>query len=343
MSSLLISICIPVYNCGDYLGDALESILPQLNEEIEVIIYDGGSTDQTALVGDKYQRQSDFAIRYYRSPQRGGIDADMAKCVSLAQGQYCWLFSGDDTMRLGALAFMKEQVQTGCDVYIATHTICDINMNILREHPVLNIDHKFQVDFSNEVERLSWFQAAVTSEAFFSFMSGLVVKRETWDSGRLIPQFDGSCWAHVARLLEISKHSLRVQFVTDILLDQRGENDSFLDKGVINRYAIGIQGYSNIANFFYGEDSQEAFHIRRVIRNEFRLRSFLSAKILTEFYPEIEKREVLDSLLKTAYMDKSIKNFFVKTVYTIFPKSVFLVVRFFYRAFKRINVKFKNV
>lgn len=63
---------------------------------------DGGSTDDTAYI--VAQRQRDFPqINYYRQNFRGGIDKDIAKVISLAHGDYCWLFSADDIMMLGAV------------------------------------------------------------------------------------------------------------------------------------------------------------------------------------------------------------------------------------------------
>lgn len=337
----LLSICIPVYNCADFLGQALDSILPQSQDNVEVIVYDGGSTDGTSMLITKYTNVWPN-LRYYRADERGGIDADMAYCISKANGEYCWLFSGDDVMRTEALAYAKSAIESSHDVYICKHTICDIEMSVSHEHSVLNINYPFEADLMINNQRLDWFTKAATTEAFFSFMSGLIIKRSTWESGRLIPQFDGSCWAHVARLFEISKNGLTVKYIPNILLDQRGDNDSFADKGVVNRYRIGIEGYHNIANYFYGANSEEAFHIRRVIRNEFKLQSFLSAKIQTIRNPNKESKELLDQLINKAYQDKSLSNYLVRFLYKTFPYSLFIIARFIYRSFKKINKKIKN-
>jgi O-antigen biosynthesis alpha-1,3-abequosyltransferase len=332
----VLSICIPVYNCSNYLSDALDSILSQTTDDVEVVVFDGGSTDNTIGLMDNYTNAWKN-LKYIRANTRGGIDADMATCVDNASGEYCWLFSGDDVMRQEAISRVINEIKSNHDVYICKHTICDIKMSVSHEHQVLIANHTFEADFMIGSQRLEWFKKAVTTEAFFSFMSGLIIKRETWESGRLIPKFDGSCWAHVARLLEISKNGLTVKFIPSILLDQRGDNDSFADRGVVNRFRIGIEGYHNIANHFYGANSEEAFHIRRVIRNEFGLQSLLSAKV------EKENKVLLDHLVNIAYQDKSLSNYMVRFLYEALPYDSFLVARFFYRSLKKINMKFKNV
>ena len=69
--SLEISICIPVYNCADFLGQALDSILSQTDEHVEVIVYDGGSTDETYTLMESYTSAWPN-LHYHRGPHRGG-------------------------------------------------------------------------------------------------------------------------------------------------------------------------------------------------------------------------------------------------------------------------------
>src|SRR5580658_6364649 len=82
-AAMRLSICIPTYNFGAFIGETLESIAAQLQDGVEVVVLDGGSTDETAeVVGAFAQRHPQ--IRYHRQPERGGIDRDMARTVALA-------------------------------------------------------------------------------------------------------------------------------------------------------------------------------------------------------------------------------------------------------------------
>ena len=135
---------------------------------------------------------------------------------------------------------------------------------------------------------------AVNTEAFFSFMSGLVVRREKWLSGRLIPEFDGSCWAHVARLFELIGGGLSVCYVPEVWLDQRGGNDSFREDGVVERYRLAIDGFHRMGGHFFSHQSIEAFHIRRVIRHEFQLKTFLHAKMMVSTNSTKVQKTLLD-------------------------------------------------
>ena len=49
----ILSVAIPCYNSQDYMGNAIESLL-EAGDDIDIIIVDDGSTDDTALIADKY-------------------------------------------------------------------------------------------------------------------------------------------------------------------------------------------------------------------------------------------------------------------------------------------------
>ncbi len=99
---MLLSICVPTYNRGGFIGDMLASVVPQLQEGVEIIIVDGASTDNTPAVVIAFAEGND-AIRYIREERNSGFDADLDKAVGYARGEYCWLMSDDDVLALGAI------------------------------------------------------------------------------------------------------------------------------------------------------------------------------------------------------------------------------------------------
>lgn len=337
-----LTICIPIYNCAEYVGQALDSILSQTEEGVEVVIYDGGSTDETPVLMESYTKRW-TNLHYHRGSARGGIDADMVKCVGYAKGEYCWLFSGDDVMRPGAIERALDWIKRGHDIFICKHTICSKDMVVFRELPVLQPDKVFTANLANSNERVEWFQRAVTNEAFFSFISGLIVRREKWESGELPEAFSKSCWGHVARYFGLVSSGLSVCYVAEVWLDQRGENDSFADKGIVNRFRIGIEGYHRLADAFFGHESIEAFHIRRVIRNEFTFLMLLSTKILCVKNPMRESRQVLDELVRMIYCDSLLALKIKRLIYFAMPYWLVSAARFTYQPIKRIRRVLKNV
>jgi len=324
---LRLSICLPVYNFGAFLGETLDSILPQATPgAVEVVVVDGASTDNTREVVEQRTRAWP-QLRYVRLPQRGGIDVDMALSMEEGRADYCWLFSGDDIMRPGAVDRVLAWLAGGDDVLLCRHTICDKHMRFLGDYPVLRAERVCRLDFANAGERHNFLADAVNTEALFSFMSGLVIRRAAWLSVPAVQGFTGSCWGHVARLLTVAQRQLRVCYVAEVWLDKRGDNDSFMDRGAVNRFRIAVDGFTRIATTFYGEASFEAAQVRRYLRNELTIASFMSARQAAATSPELESRRELDRLMQVLYSEPGLLNFATRNVYRYFPLWLYGVLR----------------
>lgn len=325
-----LSICIPIFNGGNFIEDTLESIIKQISSDTEIVVYDGGSNDNTKEILNNYEvRYDNFS--YFRSEIRGGIDVDLETCISYAKGKYCWLFSGDDMMRPYALDRAFLYLKKNFDVYIFQHTLCDLSMNIKMNYPVFFPDVEIATNLQDANSRRFWFKHAITTEAFFSFLSSIIIKRSIWNKGNMIEKFRGSCWGHVARIFELTNDELNVLYIPEIWLDKRGENDSFSGNGITNRYKIAIQGYNEIANYFFGDNSFEAYHIRRVLRNEFTLRMFISAKFNCKIFPDTEDMNTLDYIVKLAYSDISIMNIIKYNIYKYIPLKAYSIIKTIYK------------
>lgn len=116
-----ISVITPSYNQGKYIAETIESIIKQGYPNVEHIIIDGGSTDETCDVVSRY---SNHVARFISEPDKGQSDA-LNKGFNLATGDiFCWLNS-DDQFAPGALAAVamafvihKPDMVTGiCEIY----------------------------------------------------------------------------------------------------------------------------------------------------------------------------------------------------------------------------------
>lgn len=97
-----LSICIATRNRAEYLAETLDSVLPQLGPQIELLVVDGASSDATPeLMAAILARTS--GVRYERLAKNGGFDRDYDRAVRAARGAYCWLMTDDDLVRPGAI------------------------------------------------------------------------------------------------------------------------------------------------------------------------------------------------------------------------------------------------
>jgi abequosyltransferase len=324
-----LSICIPTYNFGAFIGATLESIVPQLVADTEVVILDGGSSDDTEEVVRSFQDRG-AAVRYIRRPERGGIDRDMARAIEQAQGEHCWIFCADDIMKPGAVSQVLERVGSRCEVYLCGFTLCDFEMNPMKEHPIARIDRDEEFDLSLPEQRRRYFSLATTTPAFFSFAGSLIVKRSSWEAAGADERFTGSYWGHVARILRMIPTGLRLHFIPDSLLDKRSDNDSFMDQGIAHRYAKAIEGYHRLADAYFPEQSPEARDIRRVVANEFPPWVLLAARRVCETE---EEAAVIDRLAASTYADRSARNRLYRLLYRGTPIKLFAAAQAFNRRF----------
>lgn len=305
MNAVRLSICIPTYNFGRFIGDALDSILKQATDEVEIVVLDGGSTDNTPEVVGGFQARFP-RLRYYRCDKRGGIDRDMAHSVELANGDYCWLFSSDDVMREGALTDVLEQIALGFDLYLCGLTVCTIDMQPITQHRILRLACDAEFELAKEQDRHRYFGLAETTTAFFSFMGSLIVKRSRWNAIPYNEALDGTLWAHVGRIFAMIPQGLRLKYLSRSYLYKRGGNDSFMDKGIGHRYKLAIEGYDRLAGAFFPTGSVEAAAIRRAVRNEFpSIGGLLNIKLAST---SANKDDILllDRLAATVYSERSL-------------------------------------
>jgi len=329
-----LSICIPTYNFGAFISGTLESIVGQLEPGVEVVVFDGGSTDDTeAIVGRFCARNP--AVRYVRQAFRGGIDRDMARSVELARGEYCWLFSSDDIMNPGAIRRVLKETAGGLDIYLGGVTLCDKNMAFVEEHPILDARQGAVYDLKDSTQRRRYFESAQTTMAFFSFMGAIVIRRARWQALPLDEAWVGSCWAHVVRILRMLPGGLSVKYLGESLLLKRSDNDSFMDRGLVHRYAIAIDGYHRIGREVFGDNSLEARHIRRIIVNEFPPKVFFFAKVDCMRSGRADEILELDRLAATTYRDRNLRNIVLLATVRLLPVWAYQTARAIYKGLRK--------
>jgi GT2 family glycosyltransferase/glycosyltransferase involved in cell wall biosynthesis len=101
MKNLKVSVVIPAYNHEKYVGEAIQSVLDQTFQDLELIIINDGSTDNTETEILKFK---DERIRYFSQENRG-LSATLNRGIELARGEYFNFLPSDD-------AFFPEKLAT---------------------------------------------------------------------------------------------------------------------------------------------------------------------------------------------------------------------------------------
>jgi abequosyltransferase len=194
MKTPLLSICIATYNRATYIGETLESIIPQLDDDVELLLVDGASTDNTEEVVRRFA-QKDPRTRYVRLPAKGGVDQDYCKSVELARGEFCWLFTDDDLLKPGAVVAVKAAINEGHGLVVVNAEVRDRELSIILERQRI-VMHNNREYASNDMERLF-----VDALNYLSFIGAVVIRRSIWLS-RERESYFGTEFVHVGVIFQ---------------------------------------------------------------------------------------------------------------------------------------------
>ncbi|MCQ2802427.1 MAG: glycosyltransferase [Bacilli bacterium] len=89
----LISVIIPVYNVENYVRETLDSVLNQTYKNLEILVIDDGSTDNSAKICDEYLKDSRFKV-FHRENVGNGLSRQFG--IEIAKGKYFVSVDSDD-------------------------------------------------------------------------------------------------------------------------------------------------------------------------------------------------------------------------------------------------------
>ena len=132
MGNKLISLIIPVYNTSKYLRECLDSVINQSYKNLEIIIINDGSTDNSLDIINEY-KEKDGRIKVLDIPNSGGGNA-RNKGLDIATGDYIGFVDSDDSIELKMYEIMmKEIIKNNVEMSICDYSLSstfDINKPI---------------------------------------------------------------------------------------------------------------------------------------------------------------------------------------------------------------------
>ena len=105
----LISVIIPVYNVQDYLARCLDSILAQTYQNLEIILVNDGSKDNSGAICDEYAARDDRVQVIHK--ENGGLSTARNAGLDLAAGEYLSFIDSDDWIASDAYEHLMNLVE----------------------------------------------------------------------------------------------------------------------------------------------------------------------------------------------------------------------------------------
>ena len=121
-----ISVIVPVYNVESYLERCINSLLNQTYSNLEIILIDDGSTDNSLKLIKKF---SDPRIRFFVNEKNSGIAQSTNRGVDESRGEYIALLDDDDEAINNRLALQVEYMEEHPDIAILGGRSIDMDEN----------------------------------------------------------------------------------------------------------------------------------------------------------------------------------------------------------------------
>ena len=129
----LVSVIVPIFNTAEYLKKCVDSILAQTYTNLEIILVDDGSSDDSGAVCDEYAKQN-AKIKVIHK-QNGGLSSARNEGIRLASGEWIQFVDSDD--------------------YIASNMIEEMLFTAIKNDTLISICGRMDVEYESGEEKVS--------------------------------------------------------------------------------------------------------------------------------------------------------------------------------------------
>lgn len=213
-----ISICIPQYNRAPLLEKALKMLENQTYDNIEIVVSDDCSQDDTIERISNLAKTFRFPIILGTNEKNTGYDRNYRKCIELATGEYAFVIGNDDTI------YDKNSIQYLVD-FLKENNFPDIGYSNYVEEK----DQSFVVERARSTKvHGSGIEVAINHYNGFSFVGGLIYKKSAFDRFNT-DKHDGSIYSQMYMGLVMIASGCTLFTIKEplVLKDLHNEDGSF--------------------------------------------------------------------------------------------------------------------
>lgn len=125
----LVSVIIPNYNHAPFLRERIDSVINQTYPNMEIIILDDKSTDNSKEIIESYRDNPQISHIVYNKANSGSTFRQWQKGLSLANGEWIWIAESDDVAHPDFLARLIAGCLSDSNVVLAFSALCLIDSN----------------------------------------------------------------------------------------------------------------------------------------------------------------------------------------------------------------------
>ncbi len=347
-----ISLIIPVYNAGKYIGQLLNSIQKQKMEEIEVIFIDDGSVDNCPQILDEFVATDE---RYCVVHQENcGVCVARNVGLALSSGKYVYIIDADDWLEDNALEVLwNEAEHTNADLIYGAFYIEQNNVSTLKKY----FPHSFCTENKQTIKKM---QCAVNSNSAiyvkcpeFLIINGLggapwraMIRRALIvDNGVLFDSDLNSLGEDIMFMQYIYEHVTRVAYIETPIYHYRMLTESLSHRYKENLLEIYEKVFEKEEQFLHDHKKDTEYwiayytcvitYISQSIKKYFQNRN--NPKSKKELYQEFKK------MIQTEPYSQAIKKVPLNIFVNYRRKVILLLLKgHMYRLFWILKSKFGN-
>lgn len=198
----MISVIIPVYNVDNYLKRCIESVINQTYYDLEILLIDDGSSDNSLDICQKYQTL-DKRIKVIHH-ENCGVSVTRNEGLSMMRGEFLFFLDADDWIEPTCLQRMINEMKYGvdmvcCDFKVVEENNCDYDEFIHFKHQGLKNRNECIDDYYNSLlyMRVIW---------------GKLYRSSLWENQR----FENICYSEDTKaILQVIQHVQNVYFINE--------------------------------------------------------------------------------------------------------------------------------
>lgn len=175
MNDKLISVIVPVYNVEKYLEKSINSLLEQTYKNLEIIIVDDGSTDNSSKICDDFLKK-DSRIKVFHKIN-GGQGSARNLALDNMNGEFVCFLDSDDSVYNDYIEFLyKQLIEKKLDVACANFEIYNEKDEFLKKHSEGN---GFEIFTGKDAIKNMWYSKKINIGPW-----GKLYKAELWRNVR---------------------------------------------------------------------------------------------------------------------------------------------------------------
>ena len=209
-----ISIIIPVYNVENYIQQSVDSVLSQTYKNLEIILVDDGSKDNSGKICDKY-KNIDTRIKVIHK-KNGGLSSARNAGIEIATGKYIMFLDSDDFLENNACELLYNTIETMDTEYVMGNYIYTTYEGKKWDSPMFDVQEDFEVAITDYKKAFFVMNSVVWNKIFKTEF----IKRNN------LKFVEGALSEDAIFTSFLYTHTNKGYFIKDILLNYRQNKEN---------------------------------------------------------------------------------------------------------------------